>query len=127
MNAPSSAVETLLERSDHPFRDAVMFLRTSLLALPLAIDEHVKWNAPSYTYDGEDRVTFNLRPTDKVQFILHRGAKTRNDADSFEFADPSGLLSPITADRGTVVFADLADARAKQERFDALVLAWVQA
>lgn len=127
MNEPSPAVDTLLERSDHPLRTTIMFLRTSILALPLPLGEHVKWNAPSYTYEGEDRVTFNLRRVDRVQLVLHRGAAVRDDVDTFVFADPSGLFAPITADRGTVAFTDLEDARAQQERFDALLLAWLQA
>lgn len=127
MNEPSPAVDTLLERSDHPLRDALMFVRTSILALPLVLEEHVKWSAPSYVHEGEDRVTFNLRATDGVHLVLHRGARTRDDVDSFTFADPSGLLRKITPDRGTVTFTDLADARARQARLDALLLAWFQA
>jgi hypothetical protein len=37
------------------------------------------------------------------------------------------MNTPVTADRGTVAFADREDARVKQERFHALVPAWLQA
>ena len=30
------------------------------------ITKHVKWNAPSFRYAGEDRATFRLFPEDRV-------------------------------------------------------------
>ncbi|MDQ0736906.1 hypothetical protein [Arthrobacter agilis] len=61
MNAPSPAVDALLEQSDHPLRDALLCLRSSLPALPLALGEHVTWNAPSHVHDGDELVLAWLR------------------------------------------------------------------
>lgn len=41
-------------------------------AVPEAV-EQVKWNAPSCAVDGDHRITFRLRPGDRVQLVLHRG------------------------------------------------------
>ena len=37
-------------------------------------------------------MTFRLRPGDRLQLVLHRGAKVRDDAADFRFEDDSGLL-----------------------------------
>ena len=55
--------------------------------------EHVKWNAPSFCYAGVDRVTFRLQPGNRLQLVLHRGAKVRDDAADFRFEDPTRACS----------------------------------
>ena len=86
--------------------------------------EHIKWNAPSYQIDGDDRITMRLKPGDRVELVLHRGAPKRTDA--FEFVDPVGLVEWKTNDRGVVVFAAGAvSAMAADVR--TLVVAWVGA
>jgi len=45
-------------------------LRAAILASDLAISEHVKWNAPSFCYGGQDRVTFRLQPRGRLQLIF---------------------------------------------------------
>ena len=39
----------------------------ALLAIDLPITERVKWNAPSFCVDGDDRVTMRLQPKDRVE------------------------------------------------------------
>lgn len=89
------------------------------------ITELVKWNAPSFCYDGVDRVTFQLKSKD-IQLIFHRGAKVRDDAASFAFDDDSGLMDWRSSDRAVVTFKDLADVKAKEKAFVALVKRWIK-
>ena len=35
------------------------------------IGERIKWNAPSYYFSGEDKVTFNLPDLTQVHLIFH--------------------------------------------------------
>ena len=62
----------------HPDRDAIQSLRLAILDLDEKVSESVKWNAPNFLFDGEDRVTFRLKPGNRFQLILHRGAKVRD-------------------------------------------------
>jgi hypothetical protein len=50
---------------------------------------------------GEDRVTFRVRRGDRLQIVLHRGTRVRDDAKAFVFEDVAGLLdwSPMTVPR----------------------------
>ncbi|MFP3964929.1 DUF1801 domain-containing protein [Actinomadura fulvescens] len=118
-------VDQFLRTLDHPQKEAVEYLRAVILNVDPQITEQVKWNAPSFCYDGVDRVTFQLKSKD-VQFIFHRGAKVK-DGDSFTFQDDSGLMAWRSSDRAMVTFKDLADAKAHEEAFSSLVSRWMKA
>jgi hypothetical protein len=60
----SSDVEQFMAELDHPLKEGVVGLRRAILAADPGITEHVKWNAPSFRYAGEDRVTFHLEEVD---------------------------------------------------------------
>jgi hypothetical protein len=121
-----SKVDIFLEALSHPLGDEVNQLRLEILEMNPRATEHIKWNAPSFCIDGVDRITFNLRPVDRIQLIFHRGAKVRDDAGAFTFVDDSGLVKWITPDRGSVTLSpgDLSDSR---PQLLGLVGAWFDA
>ena len=43
------------------------------------LSETIKWNAPTFCYEGKDRMTIMLHKKDKVGLILHTGAKPKED------------------------------------------------
>nr|BFE87193.1 hypothetical protein GCM10020093_097940 [Planobispora longispora] len=87
----------------------------------------MKWNAPSFCYGGTDRVTFLLRPGDRLQLVFHRGAKVRDDSAGFIFHDPTGLMTWQASDRGVVSFTGLEDVESKKAAVVSLVNEWVLA
>ena len=107
---------------DHPLKEEVERLRTAILDSNDEMTEHVKWNAPSFCYAGEDRVTFRLFPEDRVQLIFHHGSKVKGDAGDFVFDDDTGLLRWVAADRAVVA---LQDAKARQRDLVDVVSRWV--
>jgi hypothetical protein len=123
----SADVERLLADLDHPLKAGVERLRAAILQSNPDLTEHVKWNAPSYRYQDEDRVTFKLHPTDRVQLILHRGAKVRTEADGFSFEDRTGLVRWRGADRGVLTFHDLGEIDARCAEVVRIVNEWVRA
>jgi len=126
---PSRAadVDRYMSELVHPLKPGVEQLRAAILASDDGITEHVKWNAPSFRYAGEDRVTFRLQPGDRLQLVLHRGAKIRDDAGDFAFTDDAGLLEWVAADRAVVTFRDLDDVAARGPAVVELVSRWVTA
>lgn len=123
----SGEVDGFMAALDHPLKAGVEQLRSAILASNSGISEHVKWNAPSFRYDGEDRVTFRLRPGDRLQLIFHRGAKVRSDGAEFTFHDRTGLITWLAPDRGVVTFPDLSAVRSRREAVVSLVNDWVRA
>lgn len=58
--------------------------------------------------DGEDRITFNLRPRAPLLLIFHRGAKAKDNA-GFAFTDETCLMAWKAPDRAVVTVASQAD------------------
>jgi hypothetical protein len=104
----------------------VQQLRLAILASDPAITETIKWNAPNFRYADEDRVTFRLQPRDQVQIIFHRGVRVRDDRDTFEFADPAGLLRWLSADRAVVTLADSDETATRLAAVTELVGRWMR-
>jgi hypothetical protein len=119
-------VERLLAGSTHPMTPGVERLRAALLDSDEGMSEHVKWKAPSFRYDGEDRVTFNLARPDRVVLVFHRGVRVRPDAERFTFDDPTGLLTWPAPDRGVLTFTDAAQLDAAVPAVVDLVGRWVR-
>ena len=89
-------VEEFIADSAHPRRDEIELVRQAILSARPDIGEQIKWNTPSFTYVGDDLVTFRLQPGDRIELILHRGAKKKADAEDFSFDDPTGLVEWVT-------------------------------
>jgi len=89
------------------------------------LDEHVKWNAPSFLVDGDDRITLNFGPRGDVRVVLHRGVMVK--MDGFAFDDPDGLAAWPSPHRGVVTLRDEADLAAKADALAALLVRWVAA
>jgi hypothetical protein len=121
----SQEVDRFMSELDHPLKVAIERLRTAILDSNDQITGHIKWNAPSFRYAGEDRVTFRLYPENRVQLIFHRGAKVKSDAEDFTFDDDTGLLRWVADDRAVVALRDVKDAEAKQRDLVEAVNRWV--
>ena len=103
-------VDAYLAELEHPMAGAASALRLRILDGVSGVTEHIKWNAPSFVVDGEDRVTFRMHPKGSLQLILHRGVQLRADTAEFVFDDPTGLIIWSTQDRGVITLATAEDA-----------------
>ncbi|MBX3214283.1 MAG: DUF1801 domain-containing protein [Labilithrix sp.] len=126
MAKPTASVEAFLSALSHPFKPGIEELRAAILASDATITERIKWNAPSFCYGGDDRVTFRFPPKGGLQLVLHRGAKSK-PPKGFTFDDPSGLVEWAAVDRGVVTMTSFAEVRAKKEALVSLVNAWMRA
>jgi hypothetical protein len=103
-------VDEYLTALQHSRKSDIELIRSAILNSDPELWETVKWNAPNFVFRGEDRVTFRLQPGDRVDLVLHRGARKRDYVDAFTFVDTSGLIQWATPDRGVIsipVGADL--------------------
>lgn len=122
--ARADDVDAFLARLDHPLKAEIEAVRALIRGADPRIGEAVKWNAPSF-HLGEHFATFKLHPATRIQIVLHTGAKVRPNAPAMTIADPTGLLKWAAADRCVVTLADLADIRARQEEFVAILKQWI--
>ena len=119
-----STVDSHLAGLQHGRKAEIETLRRLILAAVPDLNERIKWNAPSFGPGEDDRITMRLHPGDRLQLILHRGAKAAAD-DFFRFEDPDKLLSWAAPDRGVVTFADADDLNAKAEALGEVLRRWV--
>jgi hypothetical protein len=91
------------------------------------LDEHIKWNSPSYVLDGEDRITFNLQNKEGiVKLVLHMGATRVEDKKGAPImADDANMISWQSNIRGVISFANLDDIIAKRTQLGDIISRWL--
>jgi hypothetical protein len=109
---------------EHVRRDEIDVLRAAISGVDADLVEKIKWNAPSFGYGADDRVTLRLQPRDCLDIVLHRGVAKRSDV--FEFDDFTGLVDWKTTDRGVIRISDRAMLDARLPDIVALVSAWLE-
>lgn len=122
---PRQSVTAFLETLQHSRKAEINRVRNVILGSRPDLVEKIKWNAPSFGLDEDDRITFRLQPGDKVDLIFHRGVARKDDR--FALADETGLLKFVAPDRAVLSFSDATDIEAKTEQLRWLVRAWIAA
>jgi hypothetical protein len=122
---PGAEVQAFLHSLEHGRKDEVEAVREITLSAHPGVTERIKWNAPSFCVDGDDRITFRLQPGDRVELVFHRGARRRGDAATFSFEDGSGILRWVARDRALVTFRNADDVEAKRAALKDLVHRWM--
>ncbi|MDQ4028042.1 MAG: DUF1801 domain-containing protein [Actinomycetota bacterium] len=118
--------DRFLRSLDLPLKEEIVEVRDIILGADKEITEHITWNAASFCYQGQDRVTFKPHPQDRIHLIFHRGAKVRY-ADDFNFGDGSGLMRTLVRDRAMVSLSDVSDVDAQKGALRKLVREWMKA
>ncbi|MGE5601929.1 MAG: DUF1801 domain-containing protein, partial [Nitrososphaerales archaeon] len=72
--ADSAAVDRFMASLDHPFKAEVQTIRKIIKGVDEGITEEIKWNAPSFGFEDQYLVTFNLRARDRVHLVFHNAA-----------------------------------------------------
>lgn len=122
-----TSVEEFLQKLDHPFKKEIEAVRNIILSTNPEITEHIKWNAPSFCYQNEDRVTFNLHGKGYFRLIFHCGAKIKaTKAQTRLFEDTTGLLDWAANDRAILKLTSMEDVQSKQNQLAELVTKWLE-
>lgn len=103
-------------------------IRNIIMTAAPRLVETLKWNAPNFALDGEDRLTMNLMNKEgKVKLIFHRGATTKED----KMAGPvmtgtTGLIAWNSNIRGTVTFESSQHISQVREELTELIREWLR-
>jgi hypothetical protein len=91
------------------------------------LTETIKWNAPTFCYNGKDRMTLMLHKKDRVGLILHTGAKPKEDKKAPHlYTDDTELLEWNSNIRATISFFDLPGFLSKRNLFQKCVKRWIE-
>lgn len=108
-------VDDFMRDLDHPLKAEVQAVREIIQGVSPAITEEIKWNAPTFSYQGY-LVTFNLHATDRVHLVFHNGVI---------LPDPTGLLEGDYKDRRMAYLQDMDDVEAKKAALQDVVRSWI--
>lgn len=122
--ARSPEVDAYMATLEHPMRADVERLRSAILGADQRVSESIKWNAPSF-YIEDHFATFNLHYPDRIQIVLHAGAKVNPDAQQFEIADSAGLLNWAAVDRASVTFRSASEVDDQLASFLDILRQWI--
>ncbi len=121
-------VVQFLENLEHPLKQEIEEVRKIILGTNEHITEQIKWNAPSFCYQQEDRVTMNLQGKGFFRLVFHCGAKKKEPASVGRlFDDTTGLLDWVADDRAVVKITDMSDVESKKDRLVEVVTRWLEA
>lgn len=126
MQKYSTTDEFLDDLSDDK-RAIVNVLRDLILNTEPRLEEHLKWNAPSYALDGDDRITFNLmNKQGVVKLVLHMGATVKEDKMALPIiVNDSGLVEWVSDIRGMITLGSMNEVTAQQKNLKNLIKEWL--
>jgi uncharacterized protein YdhG (YjbR/CyaY superfamily) len=70
-------VDEFMDKLDHPFKVEVEMVRQIIKNVNKDITEEIKWKAPTFSYQGEYLVTFNLWEKGRIHLVFHNPAISR--------------------------------------------------
>lgn len=126
LSGPEQVAE-FMNHLEHPLKEVIEEVRKIILSTDDKITEHIKWNAPSFCYGGEDRITFNLHEKGFFRLIFHCGAKAKyRYTNEPLIIDTSGLLEWKAVDRAMMKFTDQDDVKAKEGKLREIITKWLE-
>ncbi len=123
----SEQVTELIQKLEKPAAEAVELIRQIFLSTDKEISEQIKWNSPSFYYNGE------MKPFDPKEYKrdigvanLHRSKLMLVFPTGAKIDDSSGLLEGKFQDgRKIVNFKDTDDVKAKEEDLRSVIRDWL--
>lgn len=123
----SNLVKDFLNNLQHPLKPVILEVRKIILDSNQELTEHIKWNAPSFCFNGEDKVTMKLFPPKNIQVIFHRGVKVKQQPKDKLIQDNTGILKWSSNDRAVATFIDIEDVKLKSSKLSEIVIRWIEA
>jgi uncharacterized protein YdhG (YjbR/CyaY superfamily) len=124
----ANLVQIYLDGLDHPLKPEILKIREIIFGVNPNLTEHIKWNAPSFCLNGEDKITYNLSPKkDSIQLVFHRGAKKKELPKEKLISDNSGLLKWATNDRAVIRFTSMQEILDNESSFIEIIKKWLEA
>jgi hypothetical protein len=120
-------VDDFISKLEHPLKDLVLQLRDLILKTDPHLTEQVKWNAPSFCYNGDDRITMNLSKKDQVLLIFHLGAKSRDERNlDTVIKDPGKTMEWLSSNRAVMRFRSTADLKTREAALKNNITEWLK-
>jgi uncharacterized protein YdhG (YjbR/CyaY superfamily) len=111
-DAKASSVAAFMKELDHPLKEEVETIRGIIKGVNKDITEEIKWKAPSFSYQGEYLVTFNLRDMKRIHLVFHNPMIPKIK---------SHLLEGDYVDRRMTYFANMKDIKTNRAELESVL------
>ena len=119
-------VDDFLNELDDNRRSQVQTLRGYILEAEPLLTEHIKWNAPSYVKDKEDRITFNtMNKQNVVKLVFHMGVDRKEDKNGQPILHEAMLIEWASNIRGYITFNNLEKIILNEKEIKRTVCDWL--
>ncbi len=119
-------VDEFVDGLDEDRRHQVQTLRGYILESEPSLTEHIKWNAPSYVLDDEDRITFNTMNKEQlVKLVFHMGATRKEDKKGQPILNDSRMVEWASDIRGYMTFKSLGEITSSEKVIKQTVRDWL--
>ena len=120
-------LQTWLDELQHPLKQEILEMREIILEANKNLTEHIKWNAPSYCINGEDRITFNVYGKDKFRLVFHCGVKIKARKLKGKInSDTHQWLEWAADDRAVLTFRDMIEIMQKKKTVQQIINEWIK-
>lgn len=104
MKKYSTVADYLADLEEDKLRQ-VELLRSTIFRIEPTFEERIKWNAPSYALNDDDRITFGMNKAGITTLVLHMGATRKEDKKAQPIlTDDHGLVEWKSDIRGLMTF-----------------------
>lgn len=129
LNAVSNTekVSEYIQKLESPIKEIVEFIRQVILSTDNEIAEQIKWNSPSFYYNGEMK-DFDAKEykRDILVMNLHRGNILLVLPTGAKINDTTGILEGNYTDgRKLIKIKDLEDAKSKEDGLRKVLKEWL--
>ena len=119
-------IDEYLDGLDTARKAQVQKLRQLILDESPALSEHIKWNAPSYVLDGEDRITFNTMNKEQVvKLVFHMGTTRKEDKKAQPILKDALLIEWASDIRGYMTFKSLDEITSNEKEVRRIITEWL--
>lgn len=119
-------LDEFLDELDEDRRLQVLKLRELILHTDPSLIERIKWNAPSYVKDGQDRITFNtINKEQVVKLVFHMGATRKEDKKGQPILNTMPLMEWLSDIRGYMTFRNLEETMSNEEEIVRTIRKWL--
>ncbi len=120
-------VEEFFRVTEHPLKKEMIALRKIIRDSVPELTEQIKWNAPSFCHEGDDRITFNVARKNSVLLIFHRGAKAKKVSIKKPILERNAeLLDWPAPDRAVLTISSSKDLKDLKGALTEIVSDWIK-
>lgn len=125
-NLLNNEVTDFLDQINPSLRDEIEYLRSIIMSTGMNLTEGIKWNAPSYSINGNDRITLRINSPKMIQIIFHRGAKVQKQPPERILDEKYTILLWKENDRAIATFKSLNEIQDNILILKEIITKWIE-